>query len=495
MLMIIINILIVFLFLLANLLCILRSADYIKTIDKQEHKLYLIYPLANWLLNKTPFGKLINRKNNVSDLIKALYTTTKPEQWQRLYWCSKISMVLMIVALFSLFSLISQIMNMSSSEVVDGKYLLRPSYGEGSKEVDLNVIMEQADEAKSKDISIRVEERTYTQEELEVIFAKAYQYLERAVLGDNKSSMEVYYKLDFISSIQGTSITVDWQPEDYNLIHSDGTIYNEGIKKDGQDTTVKVVLSYQKQQKEQSMAFRILPKQYSEEEILNRKLKEEIINASEETARDRKLLLPDNIEGYHLTWQGKKKSSGESLLFVGLILAVVAWILGDKDLEKKVKKRKEQMLLDYPELINKFTLLVNAGMTIKQAWNKIVEDYCSNLRLDKNKKRYAYEEMLTTASELKLGLPEYVAYEQYGRRTGLIPYIKFSSLISQNLKKGNKGFTELLMKEAMEAFEERKETAKRLGEEAGTKLLIPMMIMLIMIFLIIMIPAFWAFRM
>jgi hypothetical protein len=90
-------------------------------------------------------------------------------------------------------------------------------------------------------------------------------------------------------------------------------------------------------------------------------------------------------------------------------------------------------------------------------------------------------------------LPESIAYEQYGRRTGLIPYIKFSSLISQNLKKGNRGFTELLMKEAIEAFEDRKETAKRLGEEAGTKLLIPMMIMLIIVFLIILVPAFWSF--
>jgi hypothetical protein len=46
----------------------------------------------------------------------------------------------------------------------------------------------------------------------------------------------------------------------------------------------------------------------------------------------------------------------------------------------------------------------------------------------------------------------------------------------------------------MEAFEERKETAKRLGEEAGTKLLIPMMIMLVLVLVIIMVPAFQAFK-
>jgi hypothetical protein len=34
--------------------------------------------------------------------------------------------------------------------------------------------------------------------------------------------------------------------------------------------------------------------------------------------------------------------------------------------------------------------------------------------------RYAYEEMLATASELRLGISETTAYEQYGRRIGLI---------------------------------------------------------------------------
>jgi hypothetical protein len=132
-------------------------------------------------------------------------------------------------------------------------------------------------------------------------------------------------------------------------------------------------------------------------------------------------------------------------------------------------------------------------MTLRQAWNKISEDYASKASQKGFPRQYAYEEMLATDRELKLGIPESTAYEQYGRRTGLISYIKFSSLISQNLKKGTKGFTDLLMREAIEAFEERKETAKRLGEEAGTKLLIPMMIMLVIVFLIIMIPAFSAF--
>jgi hypothetical protein len=103
--------------------------------------------------------------------------------------------------------------------------------------------------------------------------------------------------------------------------------------------------------------------------------------------------------------------------------------------------------------------------------------------------------MLITVRELKLGMPEKAAYEQFGRRVGLIPYIKFSALLSQNLIKGTRGFTDLLIIEAAEAFEDRKEATKRLGEEAGTKLLIPMMVLLILVFLVIMVPAFMSFQM
>jgi tight adherence protein C len=47
----------------------------------------------------------------------------------------------------------------------------------------------------------------------------------------------------------------------------------------------------------------------------------------------------------------------------------------------------------------------------------------------------------------------------------------------------------LLSKEAELAMEQRKNLAKRLGEEAGTKLLLPMMLMLSIIMVLIIVPA------
>ena len=49
---------------------------------------------------------------------------------------------------------------------------------------------------------------------------------------------------------------------------------------------------------------------------------------------------------------------------------------------------------------------------------------------------------------------------------------------------------EILKSEAAEAFEERKNMARKAGEEAGTKLLVPMFIMLAVVMAIMVIPAF-----
>jgi tight adherence protein C len=498
-----INITFLGIFLVIFLFSLKNSPDYLRSIDNKEHKLYILYPMADGFLRKTGLEKLLNRKNDISTSIQALYITNKPELIKKLYWCRKISMIFMILAFFSLLSILGQIKDLGNTLIHEGRFIERPEYGQGSTRVELSVTMEQAEGNETSEtevlsgthkVSINVQERAYTQEELDKIFEEAIDYLKANVLGNNKSADCIYGNLNFCNSIPGTSISVKWHPKNYSLIQSDGTVMNEDLQIENRDTTVTAILAYHEQKKEHDFNFTIMQKQYSEAERLQKALEKEIIVASEKTAEEEYLELPTSVEKYRLLWEGKKDGSSVTLFFFGIILAIVVWLLGDKEIDKQMKKRKEQMLIDYPEIINKFTLLINAGMTVKQAWNKIGEDYRAKSAQKKFRKRYAYEEMLTTSNELKLGFPENLAYEQYGRRIGLIPYIKFSSLISQNLKKGNKGFTELLMKEAIDAFEDRKEIAKRLGEEAGTKLLMPMMLMLIIVFLIIMIPAFWSFK-
>ena len=73
--------------------------------------------------------------------------------------------------------------------------------------------------------------------------------------------------------------------------------------------------------------------------------------------------------------------------------------------------------------------------------------------------------MIYTMHQIQGGTAEGEAYEKYGVRCGIPVYRKFGTMISQNLRKGSKGLSDLLKREAQEAFEERKNQAKKQGEE------------------------------
>ena len=51
----------------------------------------------------------------------------------------------------------------------------------------------------------------------------------------------------------------------------------------------------------------------------------------------------------------------------------------------------------------------------------------------------------------------------------------------------------MLSEEADAALEERRNLARKRGEEAGTKLLFPMMLMLVVVMFLILLPAFFGF--
>lgn len=151
-------------------------------------------------------------------------------------------------------------------------------------------------------------------------------------------------------------------------------------------------------------------------------------------------------------------------------------------------------MYDYSEVVSKLTLLLEAVMTTRMAWHKIACDY-RNKTNHGDLKRPVYEEICTTDYNIQAGISEIKAYEQFGKRCDTREYMKLATLLQTNIKKGTKELSNLLEKEACDAFEKRKNMARVKGEEATTKLLMPMMLMLITVMMIIMIPAIWSFRM
>ena len=149
-------------------------------------------------------------------------------------------------------------------------------------------------------------------------------------------------------------------------------------------------------------------------------------------------------------------------------------------------------MLDYPAVVSKFVLYLGAGLSVRSTFMKIGEEY-EKRRKEGMKERHVYEEILFVCRELTSGVPEAEAYARFGQRCRYRQYAKLSSLLAQNLRKGNQALLSVMQQEAQASFEERRNTARRLGEEAETKLLLPMIAMLAITMLMIIIPAYYSF--
>ena len=231
-------------------------------------------------------------------------------------------------------------------------------------------------------------------------------------------------------------------------------------------------------------------KELTEEEQQEKAIRDAIALYNQEKNDPDYYYLPADIEGKKVEWETPADNTGSLLAALGLFAAVVLILKKERESQEQAAKRKEQLLMDYPGLIMKFTLLVQAGMTVRKAFQKIAVDY---KRKAPEKIRFAYEEILVTCNEMESGISEMEAYRRFGERCGQIKYKTFATMLIQNLQKGSKRMSDMLEKESMEAWDERKRKARVLGETAATKLLIPMVLMMIVVIAIIMIPAFLAF--
>lgn len=173
------------------------------------------------------------------------------------------------------------------------------------------------------------------------------------------------------------------------------------------------------------------------------------------------------------------------VLFGILAILAIPYFM-DKELSKKVSRRRLSIQIDFPDFLNKLILLVNAGMTVSKAWEKSVTD--------NEKDTVLYEELRLVLADIRGGKSEISAFEDFAKRCRIPEITKFVSALLQNLSKGNAEMISILRLQATECWEMRKHAAKRLGEEASSKMLFPMILMFIAVILIVATPAILALK-
>jgi Flp pilus assembly protein TadB len=163
-----------------------------------------------------------------------------------------------------------------------------------------------------------------------------------------------------------------------------------------------------------------------------------------------------------------------------------------RSMDKAVAMMREGIKKDFPDFLAKLLLLLNAGLVVTAAVEKIADDYRERRRPGEEK--VFFEELLGMEDRIR-GANASLAAEFAGlaARSGQREVLRFSTILADNIDKGSALADKLMQEEGM-LRTMRKKRAEEKGRIAETKLTFPMALQLGAIIIITVAPAAFEMR-
>ena len=379
----------------------------------------------------------------------------------------------------------------SGGNALEEGLIERPDYGSDPRQTQLRVSASGVDG--DGEVNLDVSGRLYTETEKQALLDEAIETLLQEYLSENTGADEVRSSLFLPDSFISGAVTAEYVMIPYGVISDQGQILAQPSE-EGELVEIRADLECQGAKKSCEMNVRVLPEILSEDEKLWKDISDAARQAEQKDGEKAFVTLPEEVDGKTLLWSYPKDTALVGLAVMCLLAPFLIRIVMDQQVKEKAGKRRDELLSDYPDLVWKMTLLMGAGLTISGAFGKIAGEYLKEQSAGGKdaRRRFAYEEMVYSCREMKSGVPEAKAYENFGRRCGPACYVRLGSLLSQNLKKGSRGLASTLEKEAVSSLEMRRNEARKKGEKAATKLILPMVLMLGVVMAVLVVPAFLA---
>ncbi len=163
------------------------------------------------------------------------------------------------------------------------------------------------------------------------------------------------------------------------------------------------------------------------------------------------------------------------MFMIAVILIAAVWNMSVSKMKDAVAKRRDECVLEFPNMVSKLSLLINSGMVLREAWYLVAGAKDGPL----------YELMRKACEYMDNGESDVAAIHRFGILSDSIEIKKFTSAMVQGIEKGNSELADFLVSQATELWAHKRQLALQKGEIAAGKLIIPLGLMFGGIILII----------
>ncbi len=446
-----------------------------------------ILRMAAWIYGRMSVIPRGNNQGHNLEKLKKLYPWKEAGQLLSQYYVEKLGIVLTVILVGTVLGTAVSLQAEGERRLQSGNVIKRGDYREPRQKLELSANVEGYPK---QVIGMMVSGRVPDKETADQLEQEFWEALKASSLSGNVSWDAVCVDLNLQQSLKNFPFTVEWSSDSPHVVDAEGNV-KELDKGEEEKVTLEAKVTYYEWEWTHTLDVTVITS-LTEEEQFYQELEQLLAEQEKESRQKADVLLPVMFRGKKIQWKENLEDHGFTLWVLAVTIGVVIYFLKDKDLDTQLQERQKMLRDAYPGIVHKMELYLGAGLTTRGAFVRIADEYLR--KKEEGKASHpAYEEMLYTCRELRLGMTETKVFERFGIRCGVREYVRLGALLAQNVVKGNQGLSFRLKEEAEAALKEQMQHGRQLGEEASTKLLVPMVMMLGIVMVLIMIPAFGTF--
>lgn len=287
-----------------------------------------------------------------------------------------------------------------------------------------------------------------------------------------------------------TGIEMRWESSDPSVLSESGKLDIIPLQGGNETITLSVILTLESVSSQTSFEVFVgdVPESY-DTSVRNqiRSVVEQISDNSE----GGKVVLPEqSADGIELKWFRREDSKAVLLLIMGMLLLLCLYAGRYEKAKKDAKKYRESVASDFPSVVDKLVLLLNSGLTVYSALMRISSDYEDESQYRDSP---AAAEIAAIGQRVQNTNASIIdEWKQFAIRMESSDILRFCTILEDNMSKGS----ELSMKlenESDELRELRRKNVQQYIRMIDSRMMIPMMLMLLSLVLVTVAPVITGF--